>query len=228
MVATLQAVFGPAFTVIAPFRPPDGDALEKAFGASGALLGSDAQAPARWLDQLAHVRPGAGRYQTVTGLSELLDAPRPKLTLGQLPFRQGDRWLGLPAAAGAPPVGGRVALAAELPVVPYSKTALHGGLLIDSWPERIPSATQTTGISFHYNQPGNRAPQTCLLAVCPDQREDWSFDLLLSTVADAIEVAKIRMVDLDTLGEGGQIGPPLYFPFNASNETVSGSADWIT
>jgi hypothetical protein len=158
-------------------------------------------------------------------VSQLLGTQPRGLTLGQLPYEQGARWAGLPLDGGDPPAG-VVSLAAEL-LTAYTKAQLHGGLLLETWVERIPNGTQTTGISFHYDQPTSRAPQSLLLAVSPDGREHWSDDLLFGIVGEAIDLAKVRMVDLDSLLEAGSITPALYLPFNADNQTVSGGAVWI-
>jgi hypothetical protein len=43
--------------------------------------------------------------------------------------------------------------------------------------ERVPDPVQTTGVSFHYEEPGSRAPQALLVTVCPDKRPVWDDNL---------------------------------------------------
>ena len=51
------------------------------------------------------------------------------------------------------------------------------GLLIDEWVEVVPSATETTGITFQYDQPDACPPQTILLAVPPEVGVPWTWSL---------------------------------------------------
>jgi hypothetical protein len=87
--------------------------------------------------------------------------------------------------------------------------------------ERVPDPVQTTGVTFHYDEPGSRAPQALLLAVCPDQRPAWDDDLVLATINETLDLAKIRSVDLEGLNDFGQILPALWFAFNPDGQTVS-------
>ena len=97
----------------------------------------------------------------------------------------------------------------------------YAGLLIDEWPERIPSAQENAAVAFHYEEPKARAPQALLLGVCPDTRRAWDDDLVLGILEEALELTKIRTVDLDSVQEVGQILPALYFALNLHGATVS-------
>ena len=93
--------------------------------------------------------------------------------------------------------------------------------MIDEFLDRIPSPTTSAGVAFHFDEPDARAPQALLLAVCPDGRAHWDLDLLNAILQETLDLAKIRGVDLDSLGEAGQILPALYFPFNIPEATPS-------
>jgi hypothetical protein len=221
LVERLRAALGQSFTVCPRFTPPDAAALAAAFAATNALLGGDRDAPARWIAQLEHVRAGVARWTAARDLAQLLARQFPVATLiAQLPVASPDRWLGLPFDSGLRPKSGKVAILTE--VHPgYSPTAPHSGLLLDEWAERIPAAEQTTGVAFHYDQPSARAPQTILLAVCPDERQTWDEQAMEAVLTETLALAKIRAVDLDSLSELGQLLPTLFFPFNADGDTVS-------
>jgi hypothetical protein len=179
----------------------------------------DPQALDRWLLQLSHLRPAAERLDLAMSTSQLLGAPRPgPLDLAQLPVTANDRWLGLPVDPGSPPAQGRVAIEALTAGDPASQSPF-AGLLLDQWLERIPSATATAGVSFHYEEPKARAPQAMLLAVCPDGRELWDLALLRAIVEETLGLAKVRAVDLASIQEVGQLLPALYFPFNLAGAT---------
>ncbi|HEY4214811.1 MAG TPA: hypothetical protein VGM84_25265 [Steroidobacteraceae bacterium] len=216
-------LFGDDFVVLPRFTPPDFAALQSAFGQSAALVAGDTQALARWLTQLTHVRPGVSRLDSAYSLAQLLGASTADpsaLLLGQLPQTPGDKWLGLGITPTSPPAKGRVAFACLTGGDPLTQ-ASYAGLMIEEWPERIPSVQENAAVAFHYEEPKARAPQALLLAVCPDSRPFWDDDLVLGILQETLELAKIRAVDLDSVAEVGQILPALYFALNLQGATVS-------
>jgi hypothetical protein len=169
------------------------------------------------------VRPGISRLESALSLAQLLGAPSvspPALLLGQLPTVPGDRWLGFGIDPSNPPAKGRVAFACLTQGDPVNQSS-YAGLLIDEWPERIPSTQENAAVAFHYEEPKARAPQALLLAVCPDDRPSWDDDLVTDILQEALELTKIRTVDLDSVQEVGQILPALYFSLNLQGATVS-------
>ena len=211
----LTAVFGGGFTVLPRLHAPDAAALQGALAASAELTASDPRAPLRWLLQLAHVRPAVDRLQSAYTFARLLGAVSggPELTLGQLPVVANDRWLALPLAGGQAPQKGRIAFAA-VASGDVTAAATYAGLLIDEFPDRIPNATESAAVAFHYEEPRSRAPQALLLAVCPDQRAVWDDALVLATLRETLQRAQVRAVDLGSLLNLGQVLPALYVPFN--------------
>jgi hypothetical protein len=219
-----SAIFGKGFIVLPQFTPspPEAADLNNAFSQSTTLVASDPTAPSRWLTQLVHVRPAISRLDAAITLAQALGgaalAPATPV-LGQLPYEANDRWLGLPIDPANPPDKGRVALACFTQGSPTQTPC--AGLLIDEWPERIPSTAETASLAFHYEEPKARAPQACLLAVCPDDRASWDDDLVTGILQETLELAKIRTVDLSSLQGMGQILPALYFTLNLQAATVS-------
>jgi len=221
-LGVLSAIFGKSFSVLPHFTPPDAMDLVNVFAQSPTLIASDPAAPARWLTQLTHIRPAVSRLDTAMSLAQALGGPALALTtplLGQLPLVPGDRWLGLPIDPANPPAKGRVALTCfaqgAATQTPYA------GLLVDEWPERIPSTAETAAVAFHYEEPKARAPQVCLLAVCPDNRAAWDDDLITGILEETLELSKIRTVDLSSLQGMGQILPALYFALNLQTAAAS-------
>jgi hypothetical protein len=219
-LAVFDAILGAGQLVIPHFSVPDLAGLQSSFAQSSAMSASDPMAPQRWLLQLSHVRPGPMRLDLALGATALLGAPDAPLTLAQLPPMANDRWLGLPLDPAHPPTQGRVALAAVAIGNPTTATTF-AGLMIDEFLERIPLPNTSAGVAFHFDEPDARAPQALLLAVCPDGRANWDLDLLNTILQETLELAGIRGVDLDSLGEAGQILPALYFPFNIPEATPS-------
>ncbi len=223
LTALARTIFGAEFVLLPRFTPPDLAGLRSAFAQSAGLVASDPAAPARWLAQLSHVRSGIARLDDALTLARLLGAAGADpaaLLLGQLPATAADRWLALPIDLAQPPAKGRVALACIAAGDPLAGSPF-AGLLVDEWPERIPSARENAAIAFHYAEPKARAPQALLLGVCPDARPAWDDDLVTGILEEAIELAKIRAVDLDSVQDVGQILPALYFPLNVAGATPS-------
>ncbi len=230
LVGGLQAIFGEGFPVLPEFVPVDGPGFEAALGESTSLLsGGDDQERARWVQRLTHVRPAISRLDALDTCAQVAAGSDPlELTIGQLPEvdtsggAPADRWVALPFAAGErAPADGLVAFETILPAAGYDPTAVHTGLMIDEWPERIPGTEESTGIAFHYDQPTARAPQSLLVAVPPDPATAWSEEGLFEVLLETLDLARARTVTLDTLVEGGQVLPMTYFAFNPDGDTVS-------
>jgi len=223
LAALGRTVFGADFVMLPRFTPADPAGLRSAFAQSASLVADDPGAPARWIAQLSHVRPGIARLDDALTLAHLLGAggaDPAALLLGQLPAAAGDRWLALPIDPAHPPAKGRLSLACIAAGDPLTRSP-YAGLLVDEWPERIPSARENAAVAFHYAEPKARAPQALLLGVCPDARPAWDDDLAAGILEEAIELAKIRAVDLDSVQEVGQILPALYFALNLAGATPS-------
>ncbi len=218
VLADAQAVLGAAVLVLPHLTPPDAASVRAAFAGSAAMQAADPQAVRRWLLQLSHIKPAAQRLDLAVSTTRLLGADRPVIGIAQLPYAANDRWLGLPLSPGSPPNGGRVAIEALTTGDPAAATE-YAGLLIDEWLDRIPSSTTTAGVAFHYDEPKARAPQSMLLAVCPDGRENWDLELVAAILDETFELAQARAVDLAAVTEVGQILPALYFPFNLQAAT---------
>ncbi|HLX10872.1 MAG TPA: hypothetical protein VKY89_23690 [Thermoanaerobaculia bacterium] len=224
LLALAKTLFGADCIALPRFTPPDLPALRTAFSQSSSLVASAPREPARWIAQLSHLRPAISRLDDALTLAQLLGATGADpgaLLLGQLPATASDRWLALAIDPLNPPARGRVALACVAAGDDPLQAGSFAGLLIDEWPERIPSAGETAGLAFHCGEPKARAPQALLLAVCPDSRPAWDDDLVAGILGEALDLARIRAVDLASVQEVGQVLPALYFAFNLAGATVS-------
>lgn len=220
----LREIFGAAFCALPIFRAPNAADVTAAFAGSDALQGGKPWPVMTWFQRVARVRAGAARLSKALTYAE---AQRTGLTLSlrvaQLPSgAPGDRWLALelPDSVKRDEMGGRVSLVAHLPrqIDPAQSFC---GLAVDEWVEVIPSRTELTGLTFHFDEPGSRAPQAILVAVPPDDRPTWNLESLASVVLQTLELAKLRAVDLDVLGEGGHFLPGLYLAYNAAGATIT-------
>lgn len=222
----LQTVFGGGFRALPLLRPANAAELDATFRASVALQGGQPQEAATWFDRVARVRPAAARLKTTLTYAAALNvAEAMNLSVGQLPHREDDRWVALPARPDRPIRAGAVSLVAHLPDG-FAPEAPLAGLLVDEWAEVVPSATEATGVGFHFDAPAGRPPQAILVAVSPAGSIDvpWDIEMLEATVLETLELAKLRAVDPEAL-RGNQtlayLLPALYFALNLSDDTVS-------
>jgi hypothetical protein len=81
----------------------------------------------------------------------------------------------------------------------------QSGVLLDDWTEEIPTVSETTGISFRFNQPNAMPPQTLLLAVTPEENGSWSWDDLVGILTDTLRRAKRRAVEPEQLEKLGSV-----------------------
>lgn len=220
---TLRTVFGAEFRALPRYTAPQPgrDQVDVGFPAHAALLAGEPFAATRWFQQLTRVREGARRLGDLLLYADALGgADTLSLRVAQLPVVPGDRWLGLPFADGSPPAG-RVSLVALLPAGPLTAGGTLAGLVVEQYSEVLPAVAKTTGMALHYDQPNATPPQAIVLAVPPCAGEDWTLDTLRATVHDTLDLARIRMVDLDALQEAGHFVPATYLAYNAKGVTVA-------
>jgi hypothetical protein len=218
-------IFGGDFVVLPQFTPPALAAVQSAFSQSSSLISSDPQAPLRWLRQVTYTHDGVSRLDLALSAAQAIGGGAlypPALTLGQVPAPATlpDRWLALPIDPSNPPQKGRVALACVANGDPTAKS-VYAGLMVEEWLERIPGTEGSSAVAFHFEEPSARAPNALLLAVCPKQQDFWDDAMLQAILSETLQLAKIRTVDLASVGTIGQILPALYFALNLQGVTIS-------
>ena len=210
-IERVRAILGASFPLL-PVFTLGGYASEAAaaLAARTSLLDGDELAIAGWLPKIGCVHEAAGLLADVLSAAEAQGQPSTGadfklLQMGAPGLAPVKRWGALPPDP-ADDLRGVVAVAAHAPgallsAAPGDRLA---GLFVDEWSETIPSTEETTGLSFHFDAPGARAPQTMLLAVPADPAaQNWSFDELLGVVDEALALARLRAVrpqDLQGLG----------------------------
>lgn len=191
-----------------PLLPPDrGLALLPAAGGADVAV---------WLDRWAEVRP------SVRAFTDILD-PCGQLLAVQSPA--GGAWIGGPFTERP---AARQHLVCHLPHA--LTTEATACLLLDEWSELLPGAetlgpaeSELTGLAFHFDRPDAKAPQAILLAVPPDPTRGWTADGLLLAVHDALELAKLRAVDLADLPLLDDLLPgPQFNPFSVTGRVLGG------
>ncbi|WNG48185.1 hypothetical protein F0U60_31650 [Archangium minus] len=223
-LARLRAVAGTDLPFLPALMPVDAAGWESALAASPALQGGDPGAVGRWMAQYARVRPAVERLQQTLTFAQALrtglaTSPGEPLQVAQYPAVAGDRWWGLPRPASAPATSRTGWVVCMPQKIDWSRAV--AGLAVDEWTEVVPSLSETTGVAFEYDAPGAVAPQSILVAVPSRPDAAWTAETLEQTLNETLDLARIRAVDLDTLGDAGQFLPAIYFPYNVARHAAS-------
>jgi hypothetical protein len=211
-----RAVFGNDFLLLPEFVPTATAQLQQALATPPQ---ADTNAPRRWLQQLARVRPPLGKWRSLWMYAGALGVAPPKLDLIQLP-QNGARWAALDFQQSQPPPSGTLSMALHRPVAPAASQPWVG-LLVDEWNEIIPTPTEQTAVAFRFANPGAEAAQAVLLAVPPGNAPNWSLESLVGIVRETLTLAKIRLVAGEQLDSLRPFLPAMFVAENMANETIS-------
>lgn len=223
LVDRMKAVFGSAFVVLPHFSFASAAATEltTALSASVQAMAGDPLAANTWFARSTRVRDTVARFGTCMRNAEVLGTgDRLKLSVAQLPFVNGERWVGLPPDADTELPASKLSLVLQVPGK-IDATKPLAGLWVDEWTEVVPGRTETTSLAFQFNPPDVCAPQNVLIAVTPTPDEDWTVQTLDHVLMETFDLARCRAVDPETLGQLAQHLPALYFAFNAKDDFVS-------
>src|SRR5262249_36634214 len=179
--------------------------------------GGDPLAVNTWFARYARVRDTVGRFGSCLQRAEVLGAgARLNLTVAQLPFVSGERWVGLPPLPDATLRPSKLSLVVHT-IGPINTTLVMTGLLVDEWVEVVPSTKETTALAFQFDMPNSMAPQSVLIAVPPVPGQDWTPETLRRVLMETLDLAKLRAVDTASLGAAAQHLPGLYLAFNTED-----------
>ena len=228
-LARMRAVLGESFPVLPLFKL-GGLAAESAASLPkrNELLNGDDLAIAGWLPKLGAVREHTGLFNDVIsaaeamGLATLGSDFKLLQTSAQID-KPVKRWAALPPDAGDD-LRGVVAVVAHAPgaLATLAADDTMAGLFIDEWSETIAPKQETTGLSFHFDAPGARAPQSMLLAVPHDlSLPNWTLDALLGVVDEAMALARLRAVRPQDLQGLGLLLPGLFLSNNFKRDVPS-------
>lgn len=218
-----RAVFGPQVLMLPKFTCDAENAadVKAALAASTTQQGGDPLAVHMWFTRSAQVREPVSRLATCLRTSEVLAAGASlSLTVAQLPFRTGERWVGLPLLAGGVMPQSKLSIALQAKTAPDTSKPI-AGLLIDEWIEKVPNASETTALTFQLDPPNAMPPQNVLVAVPPAPGQDWTTETLRRVLTETLDLAKLRGVDDRLLGATTQYLPGIYVPFNTRGDAVS-------
>jgi hypothetical protein len=213
----IRAVLGSDFLAVPRLIPSNVSELKAAFSASDKLQESP-RASETWLERAARVREPLNALLDVVRNAEVIMNRNFPFAVAQLPFVPGERWIALPFKDGKPFPEGRVSIVASGPMQLTADRI--DAIVVDEWTEMVPNAKETTGVSFHFDQPGASAPQAMLIAVAPPNRR-WGRETIEQILRETLELSKLRTVDVDSIHELQHFLPALYFALNAEGQTIT-------
>ncbi|HEY6659515.1 MAG TPA: hypothetical protein VI031_00180, partial [Pyrinomonadaceae bacterium] len=207
LLAAAKSIFGESFVTLPQFQLRNSAVIFSSLAAN--LRPVNDPSLDGWLNGVAAVRANAARLARVITLADAFGVAVPSGAPVQLPHVAGDPWLGGELPANFNSTSDRLSL------VVFGSSALNTsgganvGVLVDQWTEIIPSREETSGVAIHYDQPDAVPPQCVLLAVPPERRNAWSWNDLVNTLDETLELAKNRALELEHLHNDlyGQILP---------------------
>ncbi len=217
-----QMIFGEDFQMVPSFTlpPVQGAEWRTAWGlgptADRAILEYQETTLARpfpvddFLTGFARVRDKVAAFETVTRLAEAFGTTDPALQPLQFPNRADLPWLALDFPQTLPDGTDLVIDEDKLLytahfAAPFDENQPQAGLLLDEMTETIPSKTEDTGLTFHYDRPNSEPPQSLLLALPAQFTGSWQWDDLVDSVLETMDLARKRAIEpdhIDTTGYG--------------------------
>lgn len=223
LIARMRAVFGQSFVVLPRFTLDAASAAELADALSGSTeaQAGDPLAVNTWFARCSRVRDPVARLSGCLHRAEVLGTgTRLDLSVAQLPFSAGERWVALPPQPDTPLPPSKLSLVIHA-VSAVTTTQVMTGLLVDEWVEVVPNTMETTALAFQFDVPDSMAPQCVLIAVPPVPGQDWTAETLRRVLMETLDLAKLRAVDTEALGAAAQHLPGLYLAFNTEDHAVS-------
>jgi hypothetical protein len=199
-----KAVLGPAFVILPLFRltPDHVSEVEQSLAAPPA----DAVTVDEWLLSVARVRPRVADLVWAFATTRWTEHPIAEPGVVQFPHQGGTPWIG--GTFGAALKAGEWLSLIVVNAAAGSRP-LQAGLLIDDWTETVPTDRETTGLAFNFDRPNAVAPHALLVAVAPELRGHWTWDDLVGSVHEGLDLAKLRVVEPDALiGRDANDAPP--------------------
>ncbi|HET7736906.1 MAG TPA: hypothetical protein VFK52_13085 [Nocardioidaceae bacterium] len=224
-VELLRALLGAAQPALPVWRLAAPAPVDASLAGRSALLQGDPTAVATWLQRSALVRPELESFASLLSYCETVESPG-ELAVVQQPHRPGASWHALPFVEPDPtkpktPPHGSLGLVLH-GFDAFDPGKAFAGLVVDGWTETVPADTETTAVTFHYDAPGARAPQSVLLAVHPEvSPQNWDFKTLLDTVNEAADLARLRTLSAAELAPMGSFLPALYLPDDYTRDVPS-------
>ena len=209
--------------VLPRFEPPAVVDLGAALAGAVDLMNGDPYAADTFVLDAAAVRAPLERFSSVllAGRSmraQAAELAAPDFAPVQLPRRAATAGRACPRCR-RPNRGRRLSLLLCAPDLGGTGTTV-AGLFVDEWNEALPDPAQSTGFTYHQEAP-SAAPRRRCCSQCRPTPRAHEPRRLEAILLETIEMAKLRMVDLDALQAFGGVAPASSFAFDTANALVS-------
>jgi hypothetical protein len=208
-------------------------AMTSGIAAGDGFIAADPELATDWLDDLAPVRDQTGRAvralqgcEALASFAELPGRWRIVETSPTAPMR----WTALADAATLEGLAatGNVATVvlrtSDTSTTAVAAGSVVSGLLIDEWTEVVPGTEAATTITYQGDAPTARAPQAILLGVAPDVHVGWDVDTIVDLALEAVDLAQLRTVDLETGAWLGRMLPAVLLPDGDASDVIAAPA----
>jgi hypothetical protein len=151
-----------------------------------------------WLHGAARVREKMHHAENCLMLREALGLNPAPFSLHpiQLPFKSADyHWLAMPFPEDIVLEDGDVLLYTAVTDAGSGPPTYACGFLLDEWTEVIPTESETTGLTFHYDKPSSEAPQSFLLVLPTRLDGKWQWADLVDALHNTLDSARLRAVE---------------------------------
>ncbi|MEM1327693.1 MAG: hypothetical protein AAGI23_17150 [Bacteroidota bacterium] len=148
-----------------------------------------------WLYGVARVREKLKHWENLVVLSETINDRELALKPLQFPYQEKDTWLALEYGKDYEIESDKLLYTAHFQDFDVNKKQC--GLMIDEWTEVIPTRTETTGLTFQYDQPNAEPPQAMLLVTPAEMTGTWSWEDVVGALHETLDLAKIRAIEPD-------------------------------
>jgi hypothetical protein len=185
-----KSLLGANFCIVPLFKSDPAQASELQQALAAPVVG-DAMTVEEWLHSAARVRPRLADLTWAMAGARWIDRAIGDPFVAQLTYQAGAPWIGGTFTSDLP----RGEWLSLLIVGAAAAGGLQAGIVIDDWTETAPADQETTGVAFNFNRPNAVAPQALLVAVAPVLRGHWTWDDLVGSVHEALDLAKLRAVE---------------------------------
>jgi len=237
VLEAFKQLLDPNYVVLPLFelRPEEQGELAEMINGDSTLTDDHADNPLfteEWMSSIAKVKKNAEHYELLSILANSVDpsnSTRRSIVPLQLPY-EGDgleRWLGTSVLNQESLREGRIVMGASLPQE-HSIEGHQAGIMVEEWIDVIPLKEQTTGISFHYDQPNAKAPQCLILGLTPQITGNWQWEDIVDMMVQTFDLAKKRGLGYEAVAETpvGQL-PGVTIPVAPGGNTIGFSKHQI-
>jgi len=237
ILQAFKHLLDPNYVVLPLFeiRPEEQSVLLEMFNGNSTLIDDQKENPLlteEWMSSIAKVKKNAQHYQFLSILATALDpinsSSRSIVPL-QIPYTDDglDRWLGASVLDQQSIRQGRISMGASVPTEHYIG-GYQAGIMVEEWMDVVPLKEQTTGVSFHYDQPNAKAPQCLILGLTPQITGNWQWDDIVDMMVETFDLAKKRGLGYEVISKTpvGQL-PGFAIPMAPGGNTIGFSEQHI-